>query len=101
LLAFLLLAVAGYWIASGGQRGELIDIELHSEPLPIAFRVDINEAQWPELAQLPGIGETLAKRIVAHRTERGEFISHEQLRDVRGIGPLTLERLRPFLLPMA
>ncbi|HHK42337.1 MAG TPA: helix-hairpin-helix domain-containing protein, partial [Planctomycetaceae bacterium] len=34
---------------------------------PPNYQVDINRASWPELTLLPGIGPTLAKRIVAER----------------------------------
>lgn len=49
---------------------------------------------------LPGLGETLAKRIVASRESEGPFRDHDDLRRVRGIGPRTLERIRPYLLPI-
>jgi competence protein ComEA len=94
-----LAAMVGWWIAQGGARGRLIDID-DAAPQTAAFQVDLNQADWPELAQLPGIGETLAKRIVETRTSDGPFRDHNDLRRVRGIGPKTLERLRPHLLPL-
>ncbi len=57
-------------------------------------------ADWPEFAQLPDIGETLARRIVESRVEQGPYADHDQLLRVRGIGPRTLERMRPYLRPM-
>ena len=94
-----IVALAGYWLAHGGHRGELIEID-RAEPQPAKFIVDINRADWPELSQLPGLGETLARRIVESREQQGPFADHEDLRRVRGIGPLTLDRLRPYLRPM-
>ena len=58
------------------------------------------DAEWLELALMPNIGEQLAKRIVADRTQRGPFKELEDLLRVRGIGPRTLETMRPFLLPL-
>jgi len=55
---------------------------------------------WPELAQLPGIGESLGRRIVESRRQDGPFIDHDDLRRVQGIGPRTLERLKPYLCPL-
>jgi competence protein ComEA len=55
---------------------------------------------WPELSQLPGIGEALARRIVESRQRDGEFVDHQELRRVRGIGPRTLERITPYLRPL-
>ena len=99
LLLAALAAMAGYWLFHGGHRGRLIEID-RAEPLEAKFAVDINQADWPELAQLPGIGETLARRIVQSRAEDGPFVDHSDLVRVRGIGPRTLARVSPYLLPM-
>ena len=64
------------------------------------FTVDVNSATWPELVQLPEVGETLAKRIVEVRAESGPYLDHEDLRRVPGIGPKTLDRIRPYLRPI-
>lgn len=94
-----ILALAGYWWAQGGMRGRLIEID-QAEPLSARFEVDINAADWPELTQLPDVGETLARRIVDSRTQDGPFADHNDLRRVPGIGPVTLERIKPYLRPM-
>ena len=60
----------------------------------------MNEADWPELSQLPGVGETLAQRIVESRETAGAFVDNEDLQRVRGIGPRTFERIKPYLRPM-
>ncbi|MCA9060338.1 MAG: helix-hairpin-helix domain-containing protein [Planctomycetaceae bacterium] len=61
------------------------------------FSVDINTATWVDWIQLEGIGQTLAHRIVADRKINGPFQSVDELQRVSGIGPKTLERLRPWL----
>jgi competence protein ComEA len=61
------------------------------------YRIDINRATWVEWAQLDGIGETLARRIVADREQRGPFSSVNDLIRVRGIGRVKLEAMRPHL----
>ena len=94
-----LVALAIHWLAQGGATGRLIEID-RAPRQTARFTVDINEAEWPELAQLPDIGETLARRIVDSRKTRGPYADHEDLRRVRGIGPRTLEGLRPYLRPM-
>ena len=71
-----------------------------ADPLAVRFEVDINTADWPELMQLPGIGQTLAHRIVQSRQTAGPFADQDDLRRVRGIGPKTLEQIRPYLRPM-
>ena len=68
-------------------------------PQVAKFQVDVNTADWPELAQLPGIGTTLAQRIVEVRESEGPFTDANSLRRVRGIGPITLRRIEPYLQP--
>jgi competence protein ComEA len=92
-------ATVAWWVAQGGLRGRLVELE-RAEPKTARFEVDINSAEWPELLLLPGIGETLAKRIVDSRREAGPFRDHNDLRRVRGIGPKTLEAVKPYLRPM-
>ena len=58
--------------------------------------LDLNGASEADLQALPGIGPQIARRIVAHRSEHGPFRSLEDLMAVRGIGPKTVERLRPL-----
>lgn len=63
---------------------------------PPAAPLDVNRAEIGDLQRLPGIGPTLAARIVAER-ERAPFRVLEDLRRVSGIGAKTLEKLRPFV----
>ena len=67
-----------------------------SAPAPVG-RIDLNTATAAELEVLPGIGPALAARIVEHRRVNGRFTSVDQLDDVKGIGPRTLEKLRPLV----
>ena len=61
------------------------------------LRVPINTAPASELQRLPGIGPTLAERIIAFREQSGGFSTVEQLLEVKGIGPAKLTRMRPFV----
>lgn len=49
-------------------------------------KININQASAEELTLLPGIGETLAKRIVEYRDQNGSFNVLEDLLNVSGIG---------------
>jgi len=95
----LLLSIVSYCAYSTYYDGRLIDID-RAEPLAIDTRINVNDASWPELALLPNIGEQLAKRIIDDRSQNGLFRSLDDLIRVRGIGPKTLETLRPFLTPI-
>ncbi|MFZ1947868.1 MAG: ComEA family DNA-binding protein [bacterium] len=60
-------------------------------------RIDINKACLEELVLLPGIGPKKAEAVIEWRSRMGPFGSIEGLLEVRGIGPGTLERLRPYI----
>ncbi|HNT51786.1 MAG TPA: helix-hairpin-helix domain-containing protein [Candidatus Syntrophosphaera sp.] len=59
--------------------------------------VNPNTASLAELCTLPGIGEVKARAIIAYREQNGPFTDLSQLLQVKGIGPKTLEKLRPRL----
>jgi competence protein ComEA len=59
--------------------------------------VNVNTADATALETLPGIGEVTAAAIIEHRTQNGPFTSVDQLEDVSGIGPSTLEEIRPHV----
>jgi competence protein ComEA len=61
------------------------------------LRVDINQAGVAELSKLPGIGEQVAKRIIAYREENGPFEKAEELMNVRGIGEKSFLKLQPHV----
>lgn len=63
----------------------------------IETKIDINSATWEELTLLPGIGETIAQRIVAYRRENGPFESIGDLSKVRGIRPSVINDIRKFV----
>jgi competence protein ComEA len=97
LVAVALVATFGWWAVCGGFRQDrLIEVD-RAEPKTARFEVDVNTADVPELLQLPNIGPALARRIVESRQTDGPFADPEDLCRVRGIGPKTLERIRPYL----
>jgi len=81
------------------------DGNLSNRGVSVAKGVDPNAADWFELAQLPGLGEQTARRIIAWRQGIGDtwslnnnrYSSPADLRRVRGIGPKTLKRMSPYL----
>ena len=97
---FCLLAVGIAFVQQGGLRGRLVEIE-RANLSRITFQLDVNKSAWPELTQLPRVGETLARRIVRYRDRHGHFSTFHDLEQVEGIGPKTIAQIRPFLLPLA
>lgn len=59
--------------------------------------ININTADQTALEQIPGIGPVKAAAIIEHRDTSGPFAAVEDLLDVTGIGPATLESLRPYV----
>lgn len=60
--------------------------------------VDVNTAGVDELQSVPGIGPSLAQKIVEHRRQHGPFRRLEDLLEIKGIGEKSLERLRGRLV---
>jgi competence protein ComEA len=56
-------------------------------------KVNINTATVAELEALPGIGPAKAEEIVKYRTEKGNFKSAEELKNVQGIGDKLYEKI--------
>lgn len=100
LTLFSLVGMLAWLTVQHRSSDGLVDIE-HATPLRRQFLVNVNQAGWPELAQLPGIGEVLARRIVASRDADGRFRTAEDLLRVNGIGPRKLAQMRRYLLPLA
>jgi competence ComEA-like helix-hairpin-helix protein len=63
------------------------------EAPPAVPKVDLNTASADELAQLPGVGPRMAKRIIEYREEVGPFEEPEDLMAVPGIARETYRRL--------
>lgn len=65
--------------------------------IPSADLININTATATELEALPGIGPTLAQRIVDYRTQHGPFQSIGDIMNVSGIGPAIFDQLQALI----
>lgn len=63
----------------------------------VSGKVNLNTATAAQLELLPGVGPSLAGRILEHRKQNGSFKAVEDLLLVRGIGQASLERMKPYL----
>ncbi len=59
--------------------------------------LDVNTASAEELVRLPGVGPSLAQRIVDYRQQNGPFQSVDDLQNVPGVGPSKFDRMAPFI----
>ncbi|HEY7328584.1 MAG TPA: helix-hairpin-helix domain-containing protein [Gemmataceae bacterium] len=92
LVALALLGWHGWSAQRWGCRPATLETDaLHSPSL------DLNQADCVQLMQLPGVGEALAQRIEAYRVGHHGFRSVDELRQVHGIGPKLLEKIRPHV----
>jgi competence protein ComEA len=91
-LACLVLALVAAGAALSLARGPRV---LRPLPADAEEAVDLNRAGLDDLLTLPGVGAERARRILRLRRERGAFRTVDELLDVPGVGPKTLEALRP------
>jgi competence protein ComEA len=96
LSAAALVLLVVYWIRLSNWGTRTVEIE-RLPTRQYEFRIDANSATWVEWGQIQGIGDGLARRIVADREQNGPFRSVDDLTRVKGIGPKTLEHLRPWV----
>ena len=87
-----LLALHGYRSSRWSTRPAELD-----RTTGLTYRIDLNRADRAELLQLPGVGPSLAQKIETYRREHGHFRSVNDLAEIEGVGPKTLERLRPLV----
>ncbi len=60
-------------------------------------RININIADVWLLDALPSVGESTAQKIIDYRTENGPFDSIEEIKEVKGIGDSTFEKLKEMI----
>ncbi len=80
-------------VEPGSWRAEAMD-----ELLVVGLPVDVNAASAAALAAIPGLGPSKAAAIVADREAKGRFATVEELDRVKGVGPSTVELMRPFVV---
>jgi comEA protein len=72
------------------------DSVLDAQAQAVVAPIDLNRASAKDLQRLPRVGPQTARRIVEYREQNGPFRSLDDLTVIRGIGPKTIDRLRPL-----
>lgn len=95
--------VSGINLAAQVRDGEHIRVPYAGEVMAQAATSDqsglinLNRASAAELEELPGIGATLAARIVERRETKGPYRRVEELREVTGIGEKLFNQIAPLV----
>jgi competence protein ComEA len=81
------------------RKGERVaaDVSVDVSPSPSIAVVNINTADEAALETIPGVGPVTANAILDYRSRIGSFSAIEQLLEVNGIGPATIENIRPYI----
>lgn len=103
LLLLFAVALGAVLLSVAGARERIFPVHVeHAGESAAVSRtenaVNLNTATEDELTALPGIGETLAARILAYRAENGRFHDIGELREIEGIGSALLEKLAPYIV---
>jgi len=102
IVLFTIVALFGAGIAIGlTPRDSAVTEDLSARQqavkAAVQFPIELNSAGLQELKAIKGIGEAKANWIIAFRDEKGPYRSVDDLLQVKGIGPKTLESIREFL----
>lgn len=84
------------YITSGS--GENVIIESKDSQQEISKKVDVNTATQTELETLPGIGSSIASKIIEYRQQNGKFKKIEDLQNVKGIGDAKFSKIKEYVV---
>lgn len=70
---------------------------IENDHLPVVTLVNVNEASFGELINVPYISESMAAYLIMYRESHGYFQSLDELIHVKYIGAATLEKIKPYL----
>ena len=91
------LALVCLLVAAASQQLRASKAPSLDEAKTTNVKLDLNKAAAHDFALLPGVGPVLANRLVEHRIENGRYDTVDELREVKGVGERTLQRLQPWV----
>lgn len=84
-----------HYITQDSGKGVIVSEDKSSENLSLV--ININTANETELEQLPGIGASIAGRIIDYRNKNGKFKAIEDIKNVTGIGETKFEKIKDLI----
>ena len=84
-----------HYITQDSGKGVIVSEDKSSENLSSV--ININTANETELEQLPGIGASIAGRIIDYRNKNGKFKAIEDIKNVTGIGETKFEKIKDLI----
>lgn len=100
LIALILFSIVVCCVLIYRTQSDRHRIDLQSKDTETAFssgKLDINRATQEQLMALPGIGETIAKRIISYRKTNGPFTRIEQLQNIKGVTESRFKAVKEYV----
>lgn len=89
ILSLVALLAAGTALMAFRKSNSIVDVKIRAfgqEDISSSVRkININEADGVALERLPGVGKTLAGRMIEYRARQGGFRSIEEIKKVKGV----------------
>lgn len=60
-------------------------------------KININTADLTELDKISGIGPAIAQRIIDYRNTNGDYQTIEDIKNIKGIGDVTFEKMKDLI----
>jgi len=88
-VSILFFCIVSAWAADDTPDNKLIT--------PDKKLIDINSASIEQLCEIPGVGKTIAQRIVKYREANGPFKTTADIQKVKGIGSKKFEKIKDLI----
>lgn len=72
------------------------EITVNNNNVSVSYPINLNTATFDELISVDGIGEKRANDILAYRNSIGKFSSVEQLKNIKGIGEASYQKVAGY-----
>lgn len=88
------------------QQNELLRTQLAGQTQQVAGaetsqaegeKININSADLASLDKIPSVGPAIAQRIIDYREQNGGFTTIEDIKNVKGIGDATFEKMKDMI----